>query len=346
MRQKNFFRWGTLMFIGLIAVLSLSILLPNLAQAQIKLRYANFPPAPTWPSIQMDRWKAEVQKRTNGKVTVETYPGSTLLHPKNMFEGVISGVADIGCSCPSYQPGLFPLSEAMDLPLGFANAKVATLVYNDLIEKYNPKEYERLKIISLFTCPPTHFITKTPVRSLKDLKGMEIRVAGTSTDIVKNLGGIPVALPASETPEALQKGVVKGLISSLETLKMMNFAAYCSYVTMADLPVVTFLVAMNKDKWNSLPSDVKKVIDELKSEHSLWTATFADSQTVESLDWSKTKYDLKVIEFPKNEKEEIPKLLKPMIDDYVKKMNNLGLPGNQILADIYKSKEKYEKQYK
>src|SRR3990172_4116879 len=260
MRQKNSFRWGTLMFIGLIAVLSLSILLPNLAQAQIKLRYANFPPAPTWPSIQMDRWKTEVQKRTDGKVIVETYPGSTLLHPKNMFEGVISGIADIGCSCPSYQPGLFPLSEAMDLPLGFSNAKVATLVYNELIEKYNPKEYEKLKIISLFTCPPTHFITKTPVRSLKDLKGMEIRVAGTSTDIVKNLGGIPVGLPATETPEALQKGVVKGLISSLETLKMMNFAAYCSYVTMADLPVVTFLVAMNKDKWNSLPSDVKKVI--------------------------------------------------------------------------------------
>jgi TRAP-type C4-dicarboxylate transport system substrate-binding protein len=156
----------------------------------------------------MDRWKAEVQKRTNGKVIVETYPGSTLLQPKNMFEGVISGIADIGCSCPSYQPGLFPLSEAMDLPLGFANAKVATLVYNDLIEKYNPKEYERLKIISLFTCPPTHFITKTPVRSLKDLKGMEIRVAGTATDIVKNLGDSS-CITSIRDPESPSKGVVK-----------------------------------------------------------------------------------------------------------------------------------------
>ncbi len=60
------------------------------AQAQIKLTYANFPPAPTFPCVQMERWKAEVEKRTGGKVAVQTFPGSTLLNPKNMFEGVIS----------------------------------------------------------------------------------------------------------------------------------------------------------------------------------------------------------------------------------------------------------------
>src|SRR3972149_11163036 len=89
-------------------------LLSGPAQAQIKLTYANFPPAPTFPCVQMERWKTEVEKRTNGKVKVDTYPGSTLLNPKNMFDGVIAGTADIGCLATSYQPGGFPLGGAGD----------------------------------------------------------------------------------------------------------------------------------------------------------------------------------------------------------------------------------------
>ncbi|MCJ7783471.1 MAG: C4-dicarboxylate ABC transporter substrate-binding protein, partial [Desulfobacterales bacterium] len=91
------------------------------AQAQIKLTYANFPPAPTFPCVQMEEWKKEVEKRTGGKVAIQTFPGSTLLNPKNMFEGVISGTADIGCLAMSYQPGRFPLSEGVDQPVGFSS---------------------------------------------------------------------------------------------------------------------------------------------------------------------------------------------------------------------------------
>jgi TRAP-type C4-dicarboxylate transport system substrate-binding protein len=69
-------------------------------------------------------------------------------------------------------------------------------------------------------------MTSKPVKSLNDLKGMEIRVAGTSVDVLKNLGGSPIAMPQSDTPEALQKGVVKGSFSSLEVLKDFNYAAY------------------------------------------------------------------------------------------------------------------------
>ena len=63
-------------------------LLTTPAQSQITLKYANFPPAPTFPCVQMEEWKTEVEKRTGGKVTVQTFPGSTLLNPKTMFEGV------------------------------------------------------------------------------------------------------------------------------------------------------------------------------------------------------------------------------------------------------------------
>src|SRR4030067_2027508 len=95
----------SVLLIGFMALLLLgSPLLAPSSQAQIKLTYANFPPAPTFPCVQMERWKTEVEKRTGGKVAVQTFPGSTLLNPKNMFEGVVSGTADIGCLGVSSQP--------------------------------------------------------------------------------------------------------------------------------------------------------------------------------------------------------------------------------------------------
>jgi TRAP-type C4-dicarboxylate transport system substrate-binding protein len=94
---------------------------------------------------------------------------------------------------------------------------------------------------------------------------------------------------------------------------------------------------MNKDKWNSLPADVKKVFDDMRREQAEWTGKYVDDHVKEALTWSKGKYkDFQVFELPKSETAEIPKLMKPVIDAYVKKVNALGLPGDQIIKDIRK----------
>lgn len=311
--------------------------------ASISLSYANFPPAATFPSVQMERWAKEVEKRTNGKLKINTFPAGTLLNAKNMYEGVISGVADIGNFAMSYQPGRFPVSESVDLYHGFTSSTVASQVLFDLVKKYQPKELEKVKVITLFTCPPTNFMTVKPVKSLKDLKGMEMRVAGTSSEVLKRLGGVPVAMPQSETPEAIQKGVVKGMVSSLEILQDFKFAAYTPYATIINLPVVSFAVVMNKAKWDSLPSDVKKVIDDLSREQAVWTGEYVDRHVQESLEWSKKNYAHKVLTLPAEEQKQLQTLLAPMTDDYIKRAAAQGLDGKQIIADVQTLKAKLEK---
>jgi TRAP-type C4-dicarboxylate transport system substrate-binding protein len=309
----------------------------------ITLTYANFPPAVTFPSVQMERWAKEVEKRTNGRVKVKTFPGGTLLGPKNMLEGVTAGSADIGNFAMSYQPGRFPVSEAVDLYHGFTSAKVASLVLFDLVEKYKPKEFEKVKIVTLFTCPPTNIMTKNPVKSLKDLKGTELRVAGTSADVLKRLGGVPVAMPQSETPEAIQKGVVKGMISSMEILQDFKFAPYTPNATVVNLPVVSFAVVMNKSKWDSLPADVKKVIDDLSREQALWTGEYVDKHVQDALAWSAKEHNLQQFTLPAAEQKQIGVLLAPMTEEYIRKVTAQGLNGKQIVADVQALKAKYEK---
>ncbi|SNB47257.1 TRAP transporter substrate-binding protein [Geobacter sp. DSM 9736] len=331
-------------------LLSLSmLLLPTVgahAAGPVTLTYANFPPAATFPSVQMERWAKEVEKRTGGKVKVKTFPGGTLLNAKNMLEGVNSGIADIGNFAMSYQPGRFPVSEAVDLPYGFTSSKVASQVLFDLVQKYKPREFEKVKMVTLFTCPPTNLMTSKPVRSLKDLKGMELRVAGTSAEVAKRLGAVPVAMPQSETPEAIQKGVVKGMVSSLEILQDFKFAAYTPHATIVNLPVVSFAVVMNKAKWDSLPADVKKVIDDLSREQAVWTGEYVDRHVQEALAWSKKNYAHNVHTLPAADQKQVDALLAPMVQEYVKKVSSQGLNGNQLVAEVRALKSKYESQGK
>ncbi len=321
---------------------------PGVTKEVIKLTYANFPPPATFPCVQMERWVDEVEMRTDGGVSIDTYPAEALLKAKGTFDGIIAGTADIGCLAMSYQPGKFPVSEAVDLPVGFPNAKVASLTLHDLIEKYNPKEFEKVKILALFTCPPANFMTTTPVKSLADLEGMELSCSGTGTGVIKRLGGTPIEMAMLETPSAIQSGVVKGIVSSMEILEDFNFVAYCPYATRIGNTsyVVTFAVVMNKEKWDSLPEDVKKVMDELSREQALWTGKYVDDHVDEALQSSKEEYDHEVFDLPEEDKARIPGLLQPMIDEYIEKTNAAGLPGNEIIKDVYRLKEKYEKEHK
>ncbi|MGD9307250.1 MAG: C4-dicarboxylate ABC transporter substrate-binding protein, partial [Desulfobacterales bacterium] len=163
--------------------------------AEITLTYANFPPAPTFPCVQMERWKQEVEKRSGGKVAVNTFPGGTLLGAKNMMDGVIAGQADIGNLCMAYQPGRFIVTNATSLPIGIPNARVGSLMLWDLWYKYQPDEFKQVKVLAMFTTAPTNIMSKVPVRTLVDIKGLDLRASGGAAQILGAWGANPVGMP-------------------------------------------------------------------------------------------------------------------------------------------------------
>ncbi len=308
----------------------------------IKLTYANFPPAPTFPCVQMEKWKKVVEKRTNGKVAIQTFPGGTLLKAKGMIDGVIAGTADIGCICMAYQPGRFSITNAIALPLGLPNSEVASLTLWDLYKKYKPKGFAKVKVLTMFTTAPSNIMSTIPIKSLADLKGVPIRASGGAAQILKAWGANRVGMPMPETPEALQKGVVKGLFSSLEVMKDFKFAELCKYVTMTQTPVYPFAVIMNMDKWNSLPKDVQKVFDELGTQQSAWTGVYMDKHVKSAMRWSKKKEGVKVFRLPKKEKDKWNKLLEPITANWIKTNEAKGLPAKAIVEDIMGIAQMYE----
>ena len=311
----------------------------------ISLTFAHFPPAPTFPCVSMEDWVDKVEARTNGKVKIDTFPGSTLLTPPAMFDGVLAGVADIGCSCPSYEPGRFPLILGMEGPaVKFPNCAVASQCLLEACQELKPESLDRFKVLTMYTAGLNHICTIEPVRTLEDLKGLELRTSGALVPIMKALGAAPVAMPQSQVPEALAKGVIKGYVSSDDVLMDFKYAEIVKYRTdWSPCIGCSFAVVMNKPAWNSLPADVQKVMDDLSLEQSIWTGEYMDAHCAESLQWAIDEQGLEVITISPEEKASWDELVEPIADDYLADMAAKGLPGEEYLAILAELCEKYSK---
>ncbi len=338
MKQKS--GW---IFIGIFiaALLMAPFVASPAAAGPTTLSYANFPPAPTFPCVQMERWKKEVEKRTEGKVVINTFPGGTLLGAKNMMDGVIAGQADIGCLCMAYQPGRFTITNATSLPLGIPNAKAGSLALWELYKKYNPQAFAKVKVLTMFTTAPSNIMSKKPVKSLADIRGLDLRASGGAAQILKAWGANQVGMPMSATPEALQKGVVQGLFSSLEVMRDFKCAELCRYVTMTDTVIYPFAVVMNMDSWNGLPEDVRKVFEDMGGEQSAWTGAYMDDHVKESVEWSEKTFNVEFTELPKEEKARWDNLLAPIVDEWIKNAKIKGFPAEAIAEDIKAFTSKY-----
>jgi TRAP-type C4-dicarboxylate transport system substrate-binding protein len=189
-----------------------------------------------------------------------------------------------------------------------------------------------VKVLAMFTCAPANIYAKKKVANLEDLRGLELRASGGVAAVLKALGATPVGMPQSEAPEALQKGVVQGAASSLETLMDFKYAELCRYVTIFNGPVYPFSVVMNQSAWDALPEDVQKVMDDLRLEQSEWTGKYMDEHVNESIAWSKENYDIEITHLTAEEKARWDEKLRPMIDKWIEDAEAKDIPGGEIVA--------------
>lgn len=315
------------------------------AQAVVELRLAHFFPS-THPAEKdlIQPWALEIEKATNGKVKITSYPGESLLPAAQIYDGVVNGIADVGLSCFSYTRGRFPVSEVFELPgIIYKDSKAASKVAWEGIKELNPKEVQDTKLLMVITTGPGDLYTKIPVKSLSDLKGMEIRATGLSAKTLQALGAVPVAMPQSEAYESLSKSIVKGNLGPVEVLKGWKQAEVTKYLTQTPFLYNTlFFITMNKQKWDSLDAQTQKTITEISEKYfnevgrGLW-----DKQNVEAMEYANSK-GIETIKLTPEETEKWIKLVQPIQQEFVANMDKQGLAGQQILDKVKSLADKYK----
>ena len=317
----------------------------NSVQAKpIELSYSIlFPPTHIHAKLA-DSWSKEIEKRTNGKVKITLYPGGALLKGPKIYDGVLKGITDIGMSVFGYSRGVFPSMEAMDLPMGYPNGKAATAIINDFYNKFKHKELSKVKVLYLHAHGPGLLHSKKAVYKMEDVKGLKIRSYGFNAKVAKALGGVPVAMGQGGVYEALQKGVVDATLSPIEVLKGWKQGEVIKYTVECYSVGYTagFFVLMNIDKWNGLPKDVQKVVDEVSAQ---WIAK--QGQAWDDADKAGREFTLslgnKLIPLSKAESARWAKAAAPVIDNYIKDKSAKGLPAKDYVDFIKAEVKKYSK---
>jgi TRAP-type C4-dicarboxylate transport system substrate-binding protein len=317
------------------AALALALVPAGVSAAPAELNYAIFFPATHGHTLLATEWAREVEKRTNGAVKINIFAGATLTPADQTYDGVVKGIADIGMSVLSYSKGRFPLSEVLDLPLGYTSGLQATRLANAYYRKFQPKELSDVKIMYMMAHGPGILHTKKPVEKLEDLAGMKIRGTGTSAKIVAALGATPVAMPQNEAYDALQKGVVEGLVSPIETLKGWKYAEVVKYTTRDRRTAysVGFFIAMNRAKWDALPKEAQAAIEAVNAEWVDKAGKAWDEFDKVGTEFALAK-GVKIIELSKEEDERWAEKVRPMLADYAAAANGKGLPGDEALKFV------------
>lgn len=338
--MKRLFLLSAVAFVFLLPFLTI---LQSNAQEKVTLNFSNMFPPDNKNTILMDQWCKEIEKRTGGRVKVTQFPGGTLTPPAQTYAGVVKGIADIGASFASYTKGRFPLTEVVDLPLGYKSGYVATKLANEYFKKFKPKEFDEVKVLFFNSSPPHMLFAKKAVNNLEDLKGLKIRSTGTSALVVQALGGAPVSMPMAESYDSLSKGVVQGIVCPFEPMKGWKLAEVVDHSTIYDSAYAnTAFIVMNKGKWNGLPADIQKIIEEINTEWIEKYGKLWDDADKEGKDVFIQKGG-KIITLSKEENGRWSQRLRPILDDYVKEMKAKGIPGDEALkfsVDYLKTHQK------
>jgi TRAP-type C4-dicarboxylate transport system substrate-binding protein len=308
----------------------------------IKMKYSTYFSVTHSNAVLGAEFCKEIQKRTNGRVEITFYAGGTLTTATKIFQGVASGISDIGMSNISYNRGRYPIIELLDLPLGFPSGYVNTHVVNDFNEKFKPKDLEKVHVLYLHACGPNVLYTvKKPVKTLDDMKGVTVGCRGRVADIASALGATPVGTDIADYYEGMTRGVIDGAFNPMNTLKDWKLGEIVKYATTPWKvgSMYTFYVVMNKEKWNSLPDDLKKVFNEVSAEWHERTALSWNQIEINGANFLK-EHGGQTINLSEQEMLRWQKALDPLIASTVKGLVAQGYKQSDLDAYLAFIKER------
>ncbi len=246
-------------------------------------------PNATSQKLLLGPWCEKVAKESNNRIKCQLYPAMQLGGtPPQLFDQAKDGIADIVWTVPSYQAGRFVKSEVFELPFMTKTAEGSSRAFWEFLQKYSLDEFKGTRILMahVHDGAELHFASKQ-VKTMEDLKGLKVRApTRIGTRMLAALGATPIQMPAPQVPESIAKGVVDGASIPWEVVPALKIQEVTKTHTetgpgQRKMSNTIFVVAMNEAKYNSLPADLKKVIDANSgAEASAWAGKVWDSTIV------------------------------------------------------------------
>lgn len=248
------------------SAIALTLTATTLAEASTTLRIAH-----VWPGGSLidkelfQAWGESVEAASDGQLEVEIYPSQTLAKSDQTYHSVVTGIADVGATAQGYTSGRFPKTQIIELPGVSDSSRQGSCILQSLYdESHIGGEYDDTRPLFMFTTGPGYLHTKEKlIESPADLEGMRIRrPTSVVGDMLERLGAQAVGMPAPDVFTSMQRGVVDGLSFNWEGMKTFRLNELAEYHTEIPLYDLSLIATMSSRTYDSLPDDLKQVIDD------------------------------------------------------------------------------------
>jgi len=331
------------------ALLGLAASAPLLAQ-EITLKVAHFLPPPSTAHAKLIvPWCDKIGKESGGKLKCQIYPAMQLGGtPPQLFDQAKDGVADLVWTLPGYNAGRFPLVEVFELPFMMKSTEGSSRALWDWVQANDPAEFKDVRPIAFHVHGPGVFHTvNKQIKGLADIKGMKLRAPTRLTNkMLAAFGATPVGMPVPQVPEALSKGVIDGAVVPYEIVPAIKVHELVKFhnetdKTHAALYTSVFIFAMNKAKYDSLPADLKKVIDANSGAETsaLWGKLFGEAD----VPGRKMSERNTISTLSAAETENLKKAAQPVEDEWVREVTAKGANGKALLDSARSLIDKHNK---
>jgi TRAP-type C4-dicarboxylate transport system substrate-binding protein len=293
-------------------------------------------------------WAEMVKEATNGRVEVVIYPEGTLSGAKDTYDATINGICDIGWFDAAMEPGRFPLvTDIYSLPgAGISNCEMASVVIWNLY-KNMPEiqaEFADTKVLLMHAFAPLSIATTdVPIRTLDDVKGLQIRAApGGTGKLIDLAGGVAIPMPPKDIYVSMEQGILDGNAMGWEghgAFRIVELAKYFTPVPAFGGP--QFVVVMNQEKWDSLPADIQQAILSVSGDVGARHYGQGDDATSQIVIDEILEFGGEIITLSQEEQEKWNTLAKPLQDEILDKLDAEGLPAREVWNELLRLVKEY-----
>lgn len=218
----------------------------------------------------LEPWYKAVEASSNGLVKITPYPDNTLVKEEQQYDALLDGTSDMSVITFDYNPGAFPVAEVSGLPMIFPNAAAASDVFYDIIQEYCQDEFKDVQVLGVTVLSPAQYAGIKPVKLPADFKGLRMRTGSSvETDVINTLGATPVEIATQDLATSMERKMADGAFLTWSFMFVTGAPDWAQHWTECDIFYRCWVLAMNKDKWESLaPEQQKAFLDNSGKEKS------------------------------------------------------------------------------
>lgn len=335
--------------LGALAAAALTAPFGAAQAADVTLRVHHFlPPVANTHTKVLEPWKKQVEAASGGRIAIEIFPAMQLGgKPPQLIDQARDGVVDIVWALPSYTPGRYPTAAVFELPFMVSTAAGTTMAVQEFYENHMRAEFSDVHPLMFHVHARGVIHTKKPVEKIADLAGLKVRAPSRSIGkALETMGATPVFMPVPALPEALSKGVVDGAVIPWEITIPLKISELVDNHLVIPGPrglyTSVFVLAMNKARYEGMPADLRKILDDNSGMHMAeWVGKVWDE--IEGPGLAKAKASGTVRELSPAQVDKMREITASVRGDWIAEMNASGKDGAALLKDASALIDKYTK---